>query len=75
MEHILLAFVCWQDAPSNESSDSFGGGPGSTVSLGVPTRLKDWIQGYPHQQNVTLLAVTCTFLACRCLASALPFHL
>ena len=29
-----------------------------------------------HQQNVTLLAVTCTFLACRYLASAsaLPFH-
>jgi len=27
-----------------------------------------------HQQNVTLLAVTCAFLACRYLASALPFH-
>ncbi|KAI0249408.1 hypothetical protein BJV78DRAFT_1228260 [Lactifluus subvellereus] len=34
-------------APSNESSGSFGGGPGSAASLGVPTRLKDWIRGYP----------------------------
>ena len=47
MEHILLAFVRWQDAPSNESAGSFGGGPGSAASLGVPTRLKDWIRGYP----------------------------
>jgi hypothetical protein len=47
MEHVLLAFVRWQDAPSNESSGSFGGGPGSAASLGVPTRLKDWIRGYP----------------------------
>ena len=41
MEHILLAFVRWQDAPSNGSSSSFGGGPGSAASLGVPTCLKD----------------------------------
>jgi hypothetical protein len=47
MEHVLLAFVRWQDAPSNESSGSFGRGPGSAASLGVPTRLKDWIRGYP----------------------------
>ena len=47
MEHVLLAFVRWQDAPSNESAGSFGGGPGSASSLGVPTRLKDWIRGYP----------------------------
>jgi len=47
MEHVLLAFVCWQDAPSNQSSGLFGGGPGSAASLGVPTRLKDWIRGYP----------------------------
>ncbi len=46
MEHVLIAFVRWQDAPSNESSGSFGG-PGSAASLGVPTRLKDWIRGYP----------------------------
>jgi len=45
MEHILLAFVRWQDAPSNQSG-SFGG-HGSASSLGVPTRLKDWIRGYP----------------------------
>jgi hypothetical protein len=47
MEHVLLAFVRWQDASSNESASSFGGGPGSPASLGVPTRLKDWIRGYP----------------------------
>ncbi|KAI0271985.1 hypothetical protein BGY98DRAFT_1108804 [Russula aff. rugulosa BPL654] len=47
MEHVILAFVRWQDAPSNESSSTFGGGPGSAASLGVPTRLKDWIRGYP----------------------------
>jgi len=47
MEHVLLAFVRWQDAPSNESASTFGGGPGSAASLGVPTRLKDWIRGYP----------------------------
>jgi Domain of unknown function (DUF1708) len=47
MEHTLLAFVRWQHAPSNESSGSFGGGPGSAASLGVPIRLKDWIRGYP----------------------------
>ncbi|KAI0067395.1 hypothetical protein BV25DRAFT_1819719 [Artomyces pyxidatus] len=46
MEHLLLAFIRWQDAPSNESSNSFGG-QGSAASLGVPTRLKDWIRGYP----------------------------
>jgi hypothetical protein len=45
MGHVLLAFVRRQDAPSYESSGSFGG-PGSAVSLGVPTRLKDWIRGY-----------------------------
>jgi len=37
--HILLTFVRWQDC-------SFGG-PGSATPLGVPTRLKDWIRGYP----------------------------
>ncbi|KAH9979484.1 hypothetical protein BGW80DRAFT_1435011 [Lactifluus volemus] len=36
MEHVLLAF--------QRSSGSFGGGPGSAASLGVPTRLKDWIR-------------------------------
>ncbi|KAI0264839.1 hypothetical protein BC834DRAFT_924457 [Gloeopeniophorella convolvens] len=40
MEHILLAFVRWQDAPSNESSGSFGGGPGSAASLGKQERLQ-----------------------------------
>jgi len=47
MEHVLFAFVCWQEASSNESSGSHGSGPGSVVSHGVPTRLKYWIRGYP----------------------------
>ncbi|KAF8885202.1 hypothetical protein BD779DRAFT_1534609 [Infundibulicybe gibba] len=33
-EHLLLAFIRWQD-------------DGSAASLGVPTRLKEWIKGYP----------------------------
>jgi hypothetical protein len=41
MEHVPLVFVHWQDAPSNESSSSFGGS-GSTASVGIPTCLKDW---------------------------------
>ncbi|KAI0034802.1 hypothetical protein K488DRAFT_77022 [Vararia minispora EC-137] len=45
MEHLLLAFVRWQDAPSNDSTNSIG--TGSAASLGVPARLKDWIRGYP----------------------------
>jgi hypothetical protein len=44
-EHVLLAFVRWQDAPSNESSGLFGGRPGSAASLSVPMPLKDGIRG------------------------------
>ncbi|KAJ2933162.1 hypothetical protein H1R20_g3882, partial [Candolleomyces eurysporus] len=39
MEHILLAFIRWQDAPRSTT--------GSAAALGVPTRLKEWIKGYP----------------------------
>jgi hypothetical protein len=46
MEHVLPTFVYWQDAPSNKLSGSFGGGPGSATSLGVPMWLKDYIRGY-----------------------------
>jgi len=45
MEHILLAYVRWQDTPSSNSAMNIG--HGSAASLGVPTRLKDWIRGYP----------------------------
>lgn len=50
-EHILLAFIRWQDVPSSANADS-----GSAATLGVPARLKDWIRGYPsmlpdRQQN------------------------
>ncbi|KAI0698013.1 hypothetical protein BC835DRAFT_1269557 [Cytidiella melzeri] len=38
-EHITLSFIRWQDAPGVEGSGS--------AALGVPTRLKTWIQGYP----------------------------
>jgi len=47
MDQVLLAFVRWQDAPSDESSGSFADGPGSAASLSVTTRLKDWIRCYP----------------------------
>ncbi|KAL4076628.1 hypothetical protein V8B97DRAFT_2004350 [Scleroderma yunnanense] len=48
MEHILLAYIRWQDAPkvAHLQSDMHKG-PTSATSLGVPTRLKDWIRGYP----------------------------
>jgi len=46
MEHVLLAFVRRQDAPSNESCGS-SGRPGSAASLGIPTHLKDWTRGHP----------------------------
>lgn len=38
-EHLILAFIRWQDAPSAEGS--------SATTLGVPARLKAWIKGYP----------------------------
>jgi hypothetical protein len=47
MEHLLLAFVHWQDAPSNEPSSSLCRAPGSAASLDLPTCLKDWIQVFP----------------------------
>lgn len=45
MEHLILSFIRYQDTPLNSSSSSLG--HGSVSSLGVPTRLKDWIRGYP----------------------------
>jgi hypothetical protein len=47
MEHVLLAFVRWRDAPGNDSSGLFGDGPGSAASISVLMRLKDCIRGYP----------------------------
>ncbi|TFK38371.1 hypothetical protein BDQ12DRAFT_683547 [Crucibulum laeve] len=53
MEHIMLAFIRWQDTPKVTSpSHSSSGGDmifpsGSAASLGVPLRLKEWIKGYP----------------------------
>jgi hypothetical protein len=41
------ALVRWQDVPSNELPGSFGGGPGSAASLGIPTRFKYWNRDYP----------------------------
>lgn len=38
-EHLLLAFVRWQDTPRSAT--------GSATALGVPARLKEWIKGYP----------------------------
>ena len=51
MEHILLAFIRWQDAPrptyNNNVDINTNVVHGSATALGVPTRLKDWIRGYP----------------------------
>ena len=50
MEHIMLAFIRWQDAPKApgvRSEINTNIAFGSATTLGVPTRLKDWIRGYP----------------------------
>jgi hypothetical protein len=49
MEHVLLAFIRWQDAPrpTFNSVININAVHGSGTALGVPTRLKDWIRGYP----------------------------
>lgn len=49
MEHIILAFVRWQDVPrvSVSSAGLSSHQSGSATSLGVPVRLKEWIKGYP----------------------------
>jgi hypothetical protein len=39
MKHVLLAFIRWQDAPSNELFSSLGG-PGGAASLAYPHGLK-----------------------------------
>lgn len=45
MEHIILAFIRWQDTPRVVASPL--GGTASAATLGVPVRLKEWIKGYP----------------------------
>ena len=47
MEHIILAFIRWQDAPRVGTSGIPGTPSPSAASLGVPVRLKEWIKGYP----------------------------
>ncbi|KAH7910413.1 hypothetical protein BJ138DRAFT_1152931 [Hygrophoropsis aurantiaca] len=50
MEHIMLAFIRWQDAPKASLSPDIASSSaalGSATSLGVPKRLKEWIRGYP----------------------------
>jgi hypothetical protein len=49
MEHILLAFIRWQNTPDATGSHShtITGGTASALGVGVPPRLKEWIKGYP----------------------------
>jgi len=49
MDHIILAFIRWQDAPRMSVSSTTGVPmvSASASSLGVPLRLKEWIKGYP----------------------------
>ncbi|KIK71712.1 hypothetical protein GYMLUDRAFT_343141 [Collybiopsis luxurians FD-317 M1] len=51
MEHILLAFIRWQNTPdaTGQYSNILTNGTAST--LGVPPRLKEWIKGYPAMLN------------------------
>ncbi|EIN04164.1 hypothetical protein PUNSTDRAFT_138889 [Punctularia strigosozonata HHB-11173 SS5] len=44
-EHVLLAFVRWQDLPAGDAHAPEKRGWGA--AMGVPPRLKDWIRGYP----------------------------
>ncbi|KAG6856134.1 hypothetical protein H0H87_007194 [Tephrocybe sp. NHM501043] len=44
MEHLQLVFIRWQDCPRTTGEVTI---TGSAAALGVPTRLKEWIKGYP----------------------------
>ncbi|KAG6836676.1 hypothetical protein H0H93_005094 [Arthromyces matolae] len=44
MEHLQLVFIRWQDCPRVAGDNHI---TGSAAALGVPTRLKEWIKGYP----------------------------
>ncbi|KAG6841180.1 hypothetical protein C0991_001106 [Blastosporella zonata] len=44
MEHLQLVFIRWQDCPRTTGDAII---TGSAAALGVPTRLKEWIKGYP----------------------------
>ncbi|KAF4583846.1 hypothetical protein EYR40_002341 [Pleurotus pulmonarius] len=63
-EHLILAFIRWQDFPTGRpgtanSTVDFGSdlqardlaNNASFGTLGVPTRLKEWIKGYPSMLN------------------------
>jgi hypothetical protein len=63
MEHVILAFVRWQDVPSNESSSTFDSGLSSAASVGGPTCLKYWIRLHyirQHTRAVTLASFFAT---------------
>ncbi|KAG7087295.1 hypothetical protein E1B28_013273 [Marasmius oreades] len=47
LEHILLAFIRWQDTPRTSANSPNLLGQGSQTTLGVPKKLKEWIKGYP----------------------------
>ncbi|KAJ4470941.1 hypothetical protein J3R30DRAFT_3686098 [Lentinula aciculospora] len=53
MEHILLAFIRWQNTPDATGSylNMLTGGTAS--ALGVPPRLKEWIKGYPAMLDIS----------------------
>lgn len=46
-EHLLLSFIRWQDTGPGLLGAAVGAGAGASKALGVPPRLKAWIQGYP----------------------------
>ncbi|KAF5380338.1 hypothetical protein D9757_007926 [Collybiopsis confluens] len=63
MEHILLAFIRWQntsDATGNYSNILTSG---TASTLGVPRRLKEWIKGYPAMLNTSMNRPSSAILA------------
>ncbi|KZT03110.1 uncharacterized protein LAESUDRAFT_660514 [Laetiporus sulphureus 93-53] len=48
-EHLILSFIRWQDVPPT----SVGVGASGAPFIGIPTRLKAWIQGYPSMLPAT----------------------
>ncbi|KAI6111844.1 hypothetical protein EDD16DRAFT_1710186 [Pisolithus croceorrhizus] len=58
MEHILLAYIRWQDAPRTPlllpgiGTRAPRNGTTPTTPLGTPARLKEWIRGYPAMLSV-----------------------
>ncbi|KAF5343677.1 hypothetical protein D9758_014682 [Tetrapyrgos nigripes] len=72
MEHVLLAFVRWQDSAGLTQTQPNSGTVGEMLkntrtatgtTLGVPTRLKEWIKGYPSMLSGNFAATPSSSLS------------